>query len=735
MTIPDSIGPYTIVEKLGQGGMGVVYKARDKRLRRLVALKFLLEGSEDSRVTRRFLREAQAASALNHPHIVAIYDIGEENGTAYIVMEYVEGKSLKQLIPAEGLPMTIALACATQIAQAVAAAHGAGIVHRDLKPANVIVGGHWHSKVLDFGLARFDSEPTAPAEDGDAFESMTQPGVFMGTAAYVSPEQSTGGKVDHRSDIFSFGIMLQEMLTGRRPFAGNSAIELVYAVNKSEPFKIRELCPDLPEELERAVLRMLAKHPNDRFQTMDNVAAALEALKGGSSGGVRAAAGGGASDEATRWADPVAAQITPEAASHPSGRSKLSGPPPPGSENAAIAVLPFRSLSQDKDDEYLAAGITSELVRALSGVPGVRVASELTSFKFRNDVPDIENIAASLKLRYVLSGSLRRAGNRIRVIAELSEAPHGIMIWSETYNRGIEDVFGVQEEIAQAIVSATGGQIIKARGEHAVREPVDSLDAWGLVNKANYFVNHAYHFEAIDEAIDLLRKAISIAPGYAAAYGFLGLYLIQRLINSRSTDVARDRAEALGAVDHALRLAPKDPEVLENSGLVYFNCGKTEQAKRALRRAVDSAPFNLVAWGYLGLCLGWAGNDAAVAEAGRILDRLIANTPDHPSLPYWLYFKAGVCAREGRFEEAADCACKSAELQPRFSLALLEYANALGSLGRQEEALDAMREVLAVNPGATQAMYIAELTITTGSADRVRPHIEGLIAAGIFTQG
>src|SRR5665213_1012206 len=314
--------------------MGVVYKARDKRLRRLVALKFLLEGSKDSRVTRRFLREAQAASALNHPHIVAIYDIGEENGTAYIVMEYVEGKSLKQLIPAEGLPMTIALACATQIAQAVAAAHGAGIVHRDLKPANVIVDGHWHTKVLDFGLARFDSEPTAPAEDGDAFESMTQPGVFMGTAAYVSPEQSTGGKVDHRSDIFSFGIMLQEMLTGRRPFAGNSAIELVYAVNKSEPFKIRELCPDLPEELERAVLRMLAKHPNDRFQTMDSVAAALEALKGGTSGDVRAAAGGGASDEATRWADPVAAQITQEAASHPSGRSKLSGPPPPGSENA-----------------------------------------------------------------------------------------------------------------------------------------------------------------------------------------------------------------------------------------------------------------------------------------------------------------------------------------------------------------------------------------------------------------
>jgi serine/threonine protein kinase/Tfp pilus assembly protein PilF len=716
---PETIGPYTILEKLGQGGMGVVYKARDKRLRRLVALKFLAEASEDPRVTERFLREAQAASALNHPNIVSIHDIGEENQTSYIVMEYVDGISLKQVIPVDGLPISLALEYAIQIADGVAAAHRAGIVHRDLKPANVIVNGRGQIKVLDFGLARFDSEPTACA-NADALAYVTQTGFFMGTAAYVAPEQSAGRSVDHRADIFSFGVMLHEMLTGGRPFAGSTVMEMLYEINKGTPFRIRDSRPDLPGGLETVVLRMLAKRPEDRFPTMDSVVAALRSLRSGN------VLNGRGDADATR-----------QAGSHRRTETfppHLSGPPQEDSEKAVVAVVAFRSLSSDRDDEYLAAGLASEVVRALSGVPGVRVVSELTSSRFRHDVSNLSQLAEALNLQYVLTGSLRRAGNRIRVIAELSEAPHGMMIWTQTYNRGIEDVFAVQEEIAEAIVGATGGQIIKARGEHASREKPENLGAWGLVRKANYFVNHAYHFDAIDDAIELLRKAISIAPEYAAAHGFLGLYLIQRLINSRSPDPALDRPEALAAVDHALLLAPADPEVLENSGLVYVNCGKTEQAKRVLKRAVEVSPFNLVAWGYLGLCLGWTGDAKEMAKAMQILDRLIANTPDHPSLPYWLYFRAGVCAREGKFEEAAESARRSAELQPRFTLALMEYANALGFLGRNEEAAAAAMQAAALNPGATQETYTGELLITTGSADRAQPHLGGLVAAGIFKQ-
>jgi serine/threonine protein kinase len=209
VTIPETIGPYEVLEKLGQGGMGVVYKARDRRLRRFVALKFLVDGSEDTRLTARFLREAQAASALNHPNIVAIYDIGEHGKTAYIVMEYVAGKSLRQSLPSNGFPMVKALGYAIQVAEGVAAAHAAGIVHRDLKPANVIVNKGGGIKVLDFGLARFDAEQSA-GENAEAAD-MTAPGVFLGTAAYVAPEQSQGRHVDHRADIFSFGVMLHEL--------------------------------------------------------------------------------------------------------------------------------------------------------------------------------------------------------------------------------------------------------------------------------------------------------------------------------------------------------------------------------------------------------------------------------------------------------------------------------------------------------------------------------------------
>jgi Predicted integral membrane protein len=395
-------------------------------------------------------------------------------------------------------------------------------------------------------------------------------------------------------------------------------------------------------------------------------------------------------------------------------------------------VLQFRSLSADPEDEYLAAGISSEIIRALSGVPGVRVASQLISFRYKDESPNMRKIAESLNTRFLLTGSLRRAGQRIRVIAELADGPRETMLWSHTYDRALEDVFAVQEEIASAIVGATGGQIIRARAEQLSYEPPENLDAWGLVRKAYHFVNHAYHFAGIDDAIELLRRAVTIAPEYAVAHAFLGLYLTQRFINSCSPDPQKDMLEALAAVERGLQLAPGDPEVLENAGLVLYNCFQPQKALHVLRRAVEVAPFNLVAWGYLGLCLGWTGEGRDLGEAQSIFDRLIRNTPDHPSLPYWLYFKAGLCAREGKYQEAADCACRSAELQPRFTLSLLEYANALGFMGRHEEACEVMSKVYAINPMLTQDLYVSQITLTTGSPERAEGHIGGLFAAGIY---
>lgn len=702
-----TLGNFEIVGMLGRGGMGVVYKAIDQRLQRFVALKFLGETYKEEGARKRFLREARAISALNHPNIVTIYDIVDEEGELYIVMELVEGQSLRELISGgSGLRVQTALDYAQQIAEGLGAAHASGIVHRDLKPGNVIITAKSRVKILDFGLAKIEKTASSGLEVTQSM--LTKTDAFLGTVAYASPEQSRGRGIDHRTDIFSLGVMLHEMLTGERPFQGESMVELVCAINYEPPKLLRASKPGLSADLESIVAKMLEKRPEDRFQSMEEV---LKVLRDRAPG-----------------QDPTVTLT--------SLRPILSGPPVPGSERTSIGVLLFKSLSNDEDDEFLAAGISSEIIRALSGIPGVRVPSQLASFRARpqEEGMSLRDMARSLNCRYILTGSLRRAGNKIRVTAELTDALRETLIWSNRYDRMLEDVFAVQDEIASAIAGATGGQLIRARAEEASVAAPEHLDAWGLVRKAYHWLNHAYHASAIDDALDLLRRAISIEPEYAVAYAFLGFSLTQRLINFSSKDPAKDFAEAIASVERALQLSPGDPEVLENAGLVLFNCFQAERATSVLRRAVEVAPFNLVAWGYLGLSLGWAGDGAAVAEGRTILDRVLKTAPDHPSLPYWLYFKAGTCAHQDDFEEAAASARRATEIQPRFALAYMEYANALGMLGKLEEARAAVAKMTALNPAITQDVYSNLVSQTTGSAQRAEPHLRGLFQAGIYTK-
>lgn len=699
------LGPFEIVGMLGRGGMGVVYKARDLRLQRLVALKFLGESHKEPAARKRFIREGRAISALSHPNIVTIYDIVEDEPEMFLVMELVEGQSLRELISGPGLRVHHALDYAIQIAEGLAAAHAAGIVHRDLKPNNVIVTPKGRLKILDFGLAKMEI-----SSESEVTQSMlTKSDAFLGTMAYASPEQSRGKPVDHRTDIFSFGVMLHEMLTGERPFRGDTVVELVCAINYEPPKPLRSSRPGLSADLEGIVARMLQKRPEDRFQSMEDF---LEVLRSRTPG-----------QDATVTMSAIDATL-------------ISGPPAPGSERTSIGVLLFRSLSKDPDDEFLAAGISSEIIRALSGIPGVRVPSQIASFRARpqEEGASLRDTARSLNCRYILTGSLRHSGKKIRVTAELTDGLNETLIWSNRYDRDLEDVFAVQDEIASAIAGATGGQLIRARAEEASVAAPEHLDAWGLVRKAYHWLNQAYHASAIDDAVDLLRRAISIEPEYAVAHAFLGFSLTQRLINFSSEDPAKDFAEALASVDHALELAPGDPEVLENAGLVLFNCFQTERATGVLRRAVEVAPFNLVAWGYLGLCLGWTADGEKVAEGRAILDRILATAPDHPSLPYWLYFKAGTCAHQEDWDDAAACARRATEIQPRFTLAYLEYANAIGMLGKTDDARAAVQKMNALNPAMTQEVYAHLVSQTTGSSQRAEPHLRGLFAAGIYTK-
>ncbi len=702
--------------------MGVVYKARDPRLQRFVAVKLLSSGhASDPHRRERFLREARAASALNHPHIVTVYDIATYEGTDFIVMEFVDGLPLSHLIPRRGLPVRHAIEFALQIADAVGTAHDAGIIHRDLKPGNVVVTSGGRLRVLDFGLAKLMGGDAAPIEGAPV--ALTEAGIVLGTLNYMAPEQANGEPVDHRADIFSFGVMLYEMVTGDLPFRGANTAAVIHQLYYGTARPLAELMPGVPDALETIVGRAMAKKADDRYSNMPALASDLRAL----ASRLDAVEAEASTPEAANAATGVVVADVPRTEARSSAR--LPRPPSTGSERASIAVLPFTSLSSDKEDGYLAGGISAELIGALSGVPDLRVASHLASFRF-HDTPDLQVVADTLNIRYVLTGSLRRAGNRIRVMAELTDAQSGEQLWARTYERAVEDVFAVQEEIAREIVNATGGELIRAGSERASRAAPESLDAWGLVRRAYHFWNHAFTVEGVEDALDLLRRAVAIDPQYAAARAFLGLYLIQRVVQFISPSPMADVAEALESAERAIDLAPRDPEVLENAGLVYFNSGRYEDAVAALTRAVAIAPFNLVAWGYLGCAHSWTGDDTKVVEGLGILERLLKTAPDHPSVPYWLFFKAAACMRLDRIQEGLDAARQSTALQPNFFLSRLGFANALGRAGQTATAMDEIDRVTTTNPAITPERYVAAVRLLSRADERAEKHLAGLRAAG-----
>ena len=414
------ISHYEVEQEIARGGMGVVYRARDLSLNRFVALKALPVFTSSDPIARlRFEREAQAASALNHPNIVTIYDLVSDEHASYIVMEFIEGKTLGEMIPLSGMPPEQAIRYALQMADALGCAHEAGIVHRDLKPQNVIISKRDHLKILDFGVAKLKSEPSGQLATHD---NLTRPGAFLGTTYYAAPEQFTAGEIDQRTDIYSLGVVLYQMLAGRVPFYADNPLELLQAIYHEQPKPLCHTHRHFPPIADQIIARALHKQPQGRYPSMAVFAQDLEAARE-------------AFLQAKMDSSAMGTQISDAPiAIPPVGSSRSSYPPvwiePPraGHEKSSIAVLPFRSLSSDKDDEYMAMGIGSEISSALSRVPGIRVASNLSTFQYQNEAPDLQEIATKLKSRYVLTGSLRRSGTRIRVMGELADALAGSVL-------------------------------------------------------------------------------------------------------------------------------------------------------------------------------------------------------------------------------------------------------------------------------------------------------------------
>src|SRR5689334_5129860 len=414
------LGNFEILAPLGAGGMGEVYRARDTRLKRDVAIKVLPEtvASSPERLAR-FEREATTVAGLNHPNIVVLHSIEQAGGTRFLTMELVDGSSLGDAITPGGLPAARVIELGIAMSDALVAAHEKGVVHRDLKPANVMLTRDGRVKVLDFGLAKLAEAESDPnlTQAATVASPLSSGGQIIGTVPYMAPEQIRGETVDARADVFALGIVLYELATGKRPFAGETHMDVGHAILREQPRPLSSLRADVPSDLDRIVNRCLEKNPRERFQTALDVANELRGLR----------------KQLERSGSSVSAR-------------------PAADKVASIAVLPFANRSASADDEYFSDGLADELLNVLAKIQGLRVTARTSSFHFKGKDATIAEVGNALNVATVLEGSVRKAGNRVRISVQLVKAPEGYQLWSETYDRTLEDIFAVQDDIAQSVV-------------------------------------------------------------------------------------------------------------------------------------------------------------------------------------------------------------------------------------------------------------------------------------------
>jgi eukaryotic-like serine/threonine-protein kinase len=756
--IGQTISHYRILEQIGAGGMGVVYKAHDSRLDRALALKFLPDDmAHQPKALERFRREARAASALNHPGICTIYDIGEQDGRAFIAMEFIDGETLRSHIHGQALPLQEMLKLGIEIAEALDAAHSGGIIHRDIKPANIFVNKRGQAKVLDFGLARPVPKVLEGADAGFGDETSDVNsiiGVISGTPSYMSPEQVRGDELDPRTDIFSLGLVLYEMATGRQAFGGGTGGAIIEAVLTRTPVSARSINPEIPPRLEAIIDKALHKVREQRYERAADLIADLQQLKrdadsGRPDGGI--VREGGAESAAVSDAGPL---------SSTGKQSSRTSATPTGSHRAArvskvissIAVLPFENVSRDPENDYLSDGITGSLINNLATVPKLRVMAQSTVFRYKGRAIDPQVVGRELNVRAVLTGRMMQSGGSLRIGTELVDVATGSQLWGAQFDRRPGDIFAIQDEISSEISGKLRLQLTHSEKKRLVRRHTEDPEAYRIYLQGRHHWNR-WTEEGFYKAIGYFQKAIEKDPSYALAhtgvaesYVLLGWnsYLPPKDAFPKGKAAAMTALqfdpdlgeahtplaaalwlhdwrwqEAESEFKRSLELNPAYPTANHYYAEYMMTMGRHAEAIAKFKSSQELDPLSLI----ISVAIGWASYmnrryDDAIAQ----LLRTVELDPNYP-MAYWIL---GLLYRiTGRYELAITAGEKAVSLSGGSPLMRAALAHTYGKSGRTKDALqvlDDLRELAKQKYVAPH--FFAGIHIGLGENDRAIEYLE-----------